>query len=352
MSQHSTLRDRSMFGDQPVSNRSSSPAFKFGGSQRKDITKVFDKDITPNFVKGSSSPGPVYQNDSSFGEQRVSLKETAPSHRFGVRTSPVKERAPPPGPGAYKQDSTVSSKVHGTPSVSFGSSGRFSAFKTEFREEYKTPCADNPRPAKGWIGESESSFKFGTGARQADGIQPGHTPSYRSAPGPGAYAAPSAIGHQPLSTRSSPPKHSFSKTARDATERVFITDTHSKATGGKDSPGPTKYNSQDVKVTSKVKAAPAFKFGSSDRFVAKKNASDSPMNTLGPGSYAVPSGEDMGQQSRPEHRACAWMGCHRPDYNVMVAITANIDQPLRKAPVALGFQYSGVGLLGPDLSCT
>ena len=90
------------------------------------------------------------------------------------------------------------------------------------------------------------------------------------------------------SARSTEPAFGFGSSDREHSARCFVSDLHSKSSGGAfgASPGPGVYtpaSSIGVQATSRGKSAPSWGFGKASRF--KGAFADN--GTPGPGAYAI-----------------------------------------------------------------
>ena len=163
------------------------------------------------------------------------------------------------------------------PNFGFGSSVRDASTKQHLSNEHAkvTPVRFTPGAiydVQSAIGkqtlsqaESGAEYSFGSQARL-----PKSKDSNLLTPGPGTYKSKGAVGTQVDSTRSSAANFAFGTTTRNAQEKVFLSQEHTKADFGKGSPGPAAYatkSSMAKQVLSKNDSSPSWKMGTDQRFV-------------------------------------------------------------------------------------
>lgn len=296
----------SMFGPQKLSTKPTTAAHSFGTAPRMPSNKLY---ITKAQVKkktGMVSPGPLYNMGSSFGSQLGSKNETAPSYRFGTKstieeTGLAKESRP--GPGNYQTVGSVGRQIQSRrknePTWKFGSGSRWGNYKPKtgpngvFKGEYSTPAASLPQLPAGYLGDAPSYSFFGKAQRGELGAGGGVgvKPSFVSSPGPGEYAVSKSMGGQILSHRETSGTFKFGSSKRDEGGKIYITHAHERSLIGKHSPAPNLYKAESSigpQWTSKNSNARMTKFGTGDRFseVKAKDTRSLP-KTPGPGSYGV-----------------------------------------------------------------
>jgi len=174
-----------------------------------------------------------------------------------------------PGPGNYEAHaSTLASPLRKNgPAFSFG--GKNVTRGKVVARANKIDVAPGDYSSKSGLGSqcdsrkaTSSTYKFGAATREGDNMvcsAEGGTVSKgaRHNPGPGSYQAKSSLGHQRLSTKSSPAMARFGKSLRpDETKRNSAV------------PGPGAYGVHDSvgrQKLSKRKTSPTYVFGTSTR---------------------------------------------------------------------------------------
>ncbi|CAL5220311.1 g2299 [Coccomyxa viridis] len=129
-----------------------------------------------------------------------------------------------------------------------------------------------------------------------------------AAPGPGAYRSRAALGVQFDSRKASSAVMHFPSSKRDAAEKLYISAEHEKSGYGRDSPGPSAYNTSPERHASVHTHSSGIKGG--PRFVdpAAKMRAGLP----GPGHYAMPAA--VGRQpvsTRPSTPSVGFPRAHR-----------------------------------------
>eukprot|EP00191_Tetraselmis_sp_GSL018_P006500 CAMPEP_0177607174 /NCGR_PEP_ID=MMETSP0419_2-20121207/17762_1 /TAXON_ID=582737 /ORGANISM="Tetraselmis sp., Strain GSL018" /LENGTH=305 /DNA_ID=CAMNT_0019101709 /DNA_START=300 /DNA_END=1214 /DNA_ORIENTATION=+ len=294
---------RSSFGNQCLSQKTSSPRCTFGSSTRDKCLKSylgpeFDRATARSAGGRNSEYGPAYKTYSAFGKCVDSRKLSAEGSKFG--TSPrmawsAKPKSSGPGPGSYKNTSSlgeqyVSHRRSGQ-KTSFGSASRDKESHVWLSEEharvsphsYSTP-GPGTYTLKGAIGKqpctkNEPSWRIGT----ADRFATTGRRVVEGYPAPCDYnTAVSSVGKQSLSRRKNPAAAAFGKSTRSAWESVYISSEHERASAGKHSPGPTtgiQTSSFSRQSVSPKRTYPSHRFGTAKRNPARGDS------TPGPGSY-------------------------------------------------------------------
>jgi len=298
------MTDRSMFGPQVLSKKPNFPAFGFGTSGRTSSTKLFFSKEQSARNLGMTSPGPIYDLQSSLGGQISSKNSTFPAFKFGTKamldSNLAKESRP--GPGTYPLGGSIGSQMESAKATAtswkFGTSNRWGV-KDAGPDGANAQLVD-PRPTSGWLGDA-AAFSFGTSKRYTvgEGI-PGCKPTFRLSPGPGSYQVQSCLGTQPLSQKTTSTNVKFGTQTRERAVKVYLTHAHERSLMGQHSPAPNTYtlkSSIGNQLTSKNRTASSFKFGTGDRFTEAKKTLDGngsksltkgiPAYTPGPGSYCV-----------------------------------------------------------------
>mmetsp|Transcript_28278 Transcript_28278/g.72720 ORF Transcript_28278/g.72720 Transcript_28278/m.72720 type:complete len:318 (+) Transcript_28278:562-1515(+) len=292
---------RTYFGKQIQSDKTTSPAFGFGGGTRDAQSKLYASREQSKATPGNESQGPVYNMPDSVGKQSDSRKITPPSYGFGSSTRPSisgpKSKSAEPGPGAYKAPDSVASqhdsRKKNSESAVFGTGTRAGTEKqaVETKEqEVAMYGKESPPPnfynLRGSIGKQNlsnkknlPSTKIGTASRFAKD-------NFEDTPGAGTYKAPDSVGKQAQSRKKNSVMTSFGTATRDGAAKVFISHEHGKVSGSGNSPGPTTaetYVGTGRQTISTKKTAPASGFGTSKRPAITGKLNDSP----GPGSYWI-----------------------------------------------------------------
>ena len=243
----------STFGDQPLSVKKSAPSFGFGKSSRDVAQKVFvSQDHTLKSHQGRGSPGPaVYQLPASVGGKQ-----------------PDGRKADPPVWG-------------------FGTALRFRTRK--------------------------------------DGVKPdGHRGNN---PGPGYYGLPNAsVGPQVLARFASAPIAGFGTAERKHVRKVFISHEHQNVDlYGMASPGPfAPYQLQSTvgkQVNSTSASPPAWVFGNADR--AKDQAG---LASPGAAAYSLPQSIGPQPDSRKPGSATPDFGASTRDTRALIYIGPGHDK--------------------------
>eukprot|EP00232_Nephroselmis_pyriformis_P016454 CAMPEP_0182898588 /NCGR_PEP_ID=MMETSP0034_2-20130328/27573_1 /TAXON_ID=156128 /ORGANISM="Nephroselmis pyriformis, Strain CCMP717" /LENGTH=297 /DNA_ID=CAMNT_0025032569 /DNA_START=306 /DNA_END=1199 /DNA_ORIENTATION=- len=290
--------NRSMFGYQADSKKTSSAQFGFGSETRFETTDTLfhsQRHTRANLAKGS--PGPIYNP----GLDKV--KHASPAYAFGSRTVVARQRLDVPGPGAYRGVSSLgaqkSSRSHTSPSYGFGKGDRDSINHKTFisdRHIRNTGGTAAQAPGAGTydihgsIGRQALSPKRTAGSSMWSGmstvrLQSGASEKWSAkVPGPGAYETIlPAIGKQASSKRPSEPAIGFGTSVRDVRGiRQFVSTRHLRELIGEFSPGPMlvgPFSSLGKQAASKKKNLPAYGFARSQRFTNKVSG------VPGPGSY-------------------------------------------------------------------
>jgi len=225
-----------------------------------------------------------------------SRSNSAPAYKFGARSASdanlAKESRPGPGTYAFPDSlgNQFNSKKNTAAAWKFGSSNRWSNFKSDFKACYQTPGMDLPNLAAGWLGDA-AMYSFGTSGRHVIGSgNPGSKPSFFGSPGPGTYTAQSSLGMQPMSNKETASRFKFGTATREKTHKVYLTHSHEREYLGQHSPAPNAYmmkSSIGLQYSSRNTTAANFKFGSADRFSEIRTQGKIPTLTPGPGSYGV-----------------------------------------------------------------
>jgi len=293
------MKGKSMFGQQELSNRKTAPAHGFGSSTRSHMTKTFmgpEHAKTYNF--GANTPGPQYQSQDSCGMQSDSGKNSPPQWNFGTADrfrDLSRFGAMAPGPGSYNNASSIGkqdlSHRSSFPHYGFGTVDRDMAGKVFISSQHSDASygQTSPGPAAMYSNKSQLAgprYGFGTDGRWKR-IQRNHNDS-RELPGPGSYTHATMLGSQTSSRLTTEPAFGFGSSDREHSARCFVSDLHSKSSGGAfgASPGPGVYSpvsSIGAQATSRGKSAPSWGFGKANRF--KANFADN--GTPGPGAYAI-----------------------------------------------------------------
>ena len=114
MSGMATIQGKSMLGAQPVSGRSSAPAYGFGSGTRQHQSKLY---IGPEAAKTASvsiSPGACYESPDAVGKQADGGKNSQPEWRFGTQerfAGRVRSKTPGPGCEPTPHAHTLSSVI-------------------------------------------------------------------------------------------------------------------------------------------------------------------------------------------------------------------------------------------------
>jgi len=293
------MKGKSMFGAQELSNRKTAPAHGFGSSTRLHATKVFmgpEHAKTYNF--GANTPGPRYQSADAVGPQQDSGKVSPPQWNFGTadRFRDVSRfGAMSPGPGSYDNASSIGkqdlSHRSSFPHYGFGTVDREMAGKVFISSQHADASygQTSPGPAAMYSNKTQLGgprYGFGTDGRFNRLAR--HLNDSSELPGPGSYSADSTLGSQLSSRLTTQPAFGFGSSEREHTARIFVSDLHSKSSGGAfgSSPGPGVYSqpsSIGTQATSRGRSAPSWGFGKANRF--KANFADN--GTPGPGAYAI-----------------------------------------------------------------
>lgn len=269
---------KSTFGDQSVSRRRSAPSYGFGSGTRNGQEKVFVSQEHARLVPGNSvAPGPQYNLKNSVGTQVDSGNKSAPQWAFGTasRFNFSKREGAPPGPGQYDAHPGVgtqaSSKNSSAPIYGFGSSTR-------------------DQVGKVFIAEEHNKALYGVGS-----------------PGPMMYNLPGSVGKQVHSRTVDQPTWVFGSSKR------FVYDHVKRAAV---SPGPGSYDATNAvgpQVASTKPSTPRFGFGTSDRqkqekvyLSAEHERSTAGRGSPGPGNYAMMPSTGNKQPQSNIHSAASW----------------------------------------------
>jgi len=220
----------SMMSRQASSKKLSSPNMKFGSSGRDDIEKVY----MPNSKQTGSAkktPGPgAYNVTSQNIISRGKSKSKAPQTSFGGNLARVKRSGVRPsttlpqcGPGTYG-------------------------------------CRDGLGTQASSMKRTAAVAKFGTADRTKSevAVQPGYAGKSKAVqdnPGPGTYAATSAVGKQADAKKPTSYAYSFGSEKRTTFQSKKV-------------PGPGAYNSAPglgLQSNSKFRTTQKFVFGTSER---------------------------------------------------------------------------------------
>lgn len=286
-----------MFGQQPISQRRSSPSYGFGTGTRGHAAKVF---MGPEHAKTynygiSTRHGVPYNAIDAVGPQQDSGKNSPPVWNFGTAErfrNTGRQSALLPGPGTYENDSSI-----GRQTLSNRSSGQRFGFGTVDRDMasrvFVSPTfaknyhgLNSPGPAAMYAMHSQMTGPhYGFGTEQRGDHR--HEKAKAGLPGPGAYDMDSTLGSQSSSAIPTAACFGFGSSNREQSARLFISQLHSSTNGGAHSasPGPSMYTlnpSIGKQMTSRGKTASSWGFGKANRF---KNVGES--GTPGPGAYAI-----------------------------------------------------------------
>jgi len=305
----STMKGKSMFGTQELSQRKSAPSHGFGSSTRNHASKVF---MGPEHAKTSApsvTPGPCYEVAGACGNQHDSGKVSPPQWCFGTAdrfSGGARKRTP--GPGTYENVSSIGkqdlSNRSSFPLYGFGTVDRHMASKVFISPPHaaSTYGQASPGPAAmytkaGACGIQSDSGKvsppkygFGTDDRWTR-LTRGLSDS-GDLPGPGSYQPTSitSLGANHESRTTTQPQYGFGTSNREHISKVFVSDMHAKSSaaiaGGGGTPGAGTYNlnsSIGTQHTSRGRSASSWGFGKANRFDGKAYDNGTP----GPGSYAT-----------------------------------------------------------------
>jgi len=295
-----SLKGKSMFGTQELSNRRSAPAHGFGSGTRAHATKVFmgpDHAKTYNF--GMNSPGSRDDSIDAVGPQQDSGKVSPPVWNFGTadRFRDIsRQTAMSPGPGSYENASSIGkqglSNRSSFPHYGFGTVDRDMASRVFISPQHASSSGagtTSPGPAAMYSSGSQLAgprYGFGTDGR-FNRVDKQHSIS-GAMPGPGSYNGQSMLGSQRSSRINTEPSFGFGSSDREHSSRLFVSELMSKSNAGAfgASPGPSVYTltpSIGTQATSRGRTAPSWGFGKANRF--KNQFADT--GTPGPGAYAI-----------------------------------------------------------------
>jgi len=287
---------RTGFGPQPLSTKSTQPAYGFGSSVREASLRQYLSADHAKVMSGNNSQGPIYRVLSAMGHQSESTYKTAPINSFGTEPRlPKPPNRQVPGPGTYKVPSTaygsqVVSAVSTAPRIVFGSSTRDQAIKVYQEDADKAffglgspgPCAYK---TTSMLGRQVLSNKESAGAAKmgkSDRFKYDHVRRALEIPGAGQYSQTVAVGRQSLSNKRTMPAAKFGTSTRDRMKKVFISPEHEKGTYGENSPGPVTaemHSSIGRQTLSRKATKPSWGFGHAERKTVQVS------NTPGPGAY-------------------------------------------------------------------
>jgi len=300
-----TMKGKSMFGSQELSNRRTAPSHGFGSSTRNHAGKLF---MGPEHAKTSSvsvTPGPCYEIAGACGDQHDSGKVSPPQWCFGPADRfPGGVRKRTPGPGTYENVGAFGkqglSQRSSFPLYGFGTVDRQMASKVFISQAHahaRDVGVGSPGPAAMYqkaSGLAGPKYGFGSDGRWSRIER--HLNDQSELPGPMEYNTEILrdSGNSTLNTNSesrtiTQPAYGFGSSNRDHSARIFLSDMHAKAAASTayiTSPGPAVYTltpSMGTQSTSRGRSAPSWGFGKATRFDSKAYATDTP----GPGSYAT-----------------------------------------------------------------
>lgn len=300
----SKMMTKSMFGDQSVSKRQSSPAYGFGSGTRETTSKIFISSEHAKLQAPLSSPGPsAYTLKSSIAGQVDGRKMTAPQWVFGSsnRFSYENRSTATPGPGSYNLKESVgpqvTSKQQSQPIYSFGTANRdnmknvfLSPEHTKSRHGVASPGPMN-YTLRAAVGKQDSSklknqpaWVFGSQQR----FKYDHVKRAASSPGPGAYSLRDAVGGQVVSNKDSAPVYGFGTSDRTVAAKIYLSAEHEKMSAGFHSPGPCNYTlpeSTGKQPSSQKSNVASWGFGTASRWATQGAKTRS--QTPGPGAYCV-----------------------------------------------------------------
>eukprot|EP00798_Chlamydomonas_sp_ICE-L_P023968 gene23968-9540_t len=285
------LGTMSTFGSQVLSTKPTHPITKIGTSGR-----AFEGESQFEFKKkGATSQGVFTQPASGFGKQATSTNVNSPALKFGQRYASDNDMMKQlrPGPGQYAHTEAVGKQVESQnptlPNFRIGTASRWGHYSKEFKDDFKTPPANNPRLTSGWLGDAPTASFHGKGQRadMAKGLK-GCEPTFAKNPGPGTYEPTSSLGSQADSRKPNNQKSKIGTASREQVRNTYISPAHEKDRFGKHSPAPGVY-SPKLTASSKIQGTSSFKFGSGDRFseIKSNNGNTLKVLTPGPGAYVV-----------------------------------------------------------------
>lgn len=285
----STMRGKSMFGDQPLSHRPTAPNHGFGSSTRAHQSKVFAGGLAAAKCVDTSTPGPRYNLPNHVGT-RYSF---GTQERFGV-PGRFATAAVSPGPGAYNNTSSVGRQVYSTnksfPHYGFGTSDRAMASRVFISPQHAESGnfgLSSPGPAfinNSVSGMGRGGIGFGTDGRWTR--EQRRLSDASEQPGPGTYTMDAAKINMSSSRELKEPSFGFGTSNRDHAAKLFISNAHSDGSAEfVYSPGPASYRvhgSMGCQASTRGRTAPMSSFGKANRFRDKYDT-----GTPGPGAYAI-----------------------------------------------------------------
>lgn len=293
---------RSGFGGQCLSRMRTSPVYGFGTSGRDHLKKTFissEHDRAQcRSAGGNNSQGAIYRTTTGFGFQQTSTNTSSPTFRFGTsQRADITSKSKAPGAGEYRSMSSVGKQVDSTKQTagkaSFGSSSRDDLGKVFISTDHEkiNYGVESPGPSRyqsqGAVGKQNlsekttfPSWRLGTEKRfNYDFIQ-----RAVGIPGAGQYSNTIACGRQVLSKKSTLPSIGFGSSSRDSCKKLFISPEHEKSNFGVFSPGPctglqkSAVGKQPLAVN---RSSSTWSFGTQKRL--KEHLNPVP----GPGTYAA-----------------------------------------------------------------
>ena len=288
--------------------------------------KVFISQEHAQLALDSCSPGPVYNVVPAIGPQVNGAMTSAPLYGFGKSTREVAGKvfvsqehadkvANPYSPGPiYLQQPSIGPQSNGAiesaPLYGFGTSNRDHMAKVFVSAEHNTindygknsPGPAAPYQLKSGMGKQVQSsgpspYASGGGKGVRNASQPawvmGKAERFKkdpssSVPGAGQYKILPAVGPQVNGKLKSAPLYGFGSSNRDHMAKVYISAEHEKVSGGGDAPGPGQYSVKSLTgnpvVAGHQVSGAKWGFGTGKRFTdAFKHQQGNP----GPGHYVI-----------------------------------------------------------------